>query len=334
MKRSILSLLYLIQGMRKAGINVDQKLERIGLNEKALDPSSIIHPSLEHNMLAALGEGIPPEQGLVIGQQYSLAGYGPLLMLLVSSENLSKVLEKGVEYSRLTHLNGQISVQYFEGKVALSLKPLDLETQLGCFLAHCEVSGTYRFIQDLFNIMDVELPSIRVNLPFKLPENANLKQVYIDIFGDEIGFNSEQAVFYFDRDILNKKIMSADPISYKAYEQKCEIELMRLSEIDDQPSLIQRVKDYLELQQGVIPSMAETSKALKIPERTLRHQLCQMQTSYKQIREDVIKQKALKLIEYQEYSIEKIAYLLGYSEPAAFNHAFKRWFGYSPRQYK
>jgi AraC-like DNA-binding protein len=39
------------------------------------------------------------------------------------------------------------------------------------------------------------------------------------------------------------------------------------------------------------------------------------------------------LIEYKEYSIEVIAELLGYSEPAAFNHAFKRWFGQSPRQY-
>ena len=73
--------------------------------------------------------------------------------------------------------------------------------------------------------------------------------------------------------------------------------------------------------------------ALQIPERTLRHQLQQLNTSYKQIREDLIKDKALRLIEYQEYSIEMIAELLGYSEPAAFNHAFKRWFGQSPRQY-
>ena len=55
--------------------------------------------------------------------------------------------------------------------------------------------------------------------------------------------------------------------------------------------------------------------------------------SYKEIREQLIKHKALRLIEYKEYSIEVIAELLGYSEPAAFNHAFKRWFGYSPRQY-
>ena len=79
--------------------------------------------------------------------------------------------------------------------------------------------------------------------------------------------------------------------------------------------------------------MAETAQALGIPERTLRHQLQQFNTSYKEIREQLIKNKALKLIEYKEYSIEVIAELLGYSEPAAFNHAFKRWFGQSPRQY-
>jgi AraC-like DNA-binding protein len=77
------------------------------------------------------------------------------------------------------------------------------------------------------------------------------------------------------------------------------------------------VQDYLELQQGIIPTMAETAFALKMPERTLRHQLQQLNTSYKQIREQIIKNKALKLMEYKEYSIEVIAEALGYSEPAA-----------------
>jgi AraC-like DNA-binding protein len=89
----------------------------------------------------------------------------------------------------------------------------------------------------------------------------------------------------------------------------------------------------LELQRGLLPTMAETAQALNLPERTLRHQLQQLNSSYKQIREQLMKDRALHLMEYQEYSIEMIAELLGYSEPAAFNHAFKRWFGYSPRQY-
>ena len=82
MKRSILSLMYLVQGMRKAGIDVDSKLQGIGLRIDALDAASVIHPSLEWDVLKVIGEGVAPEQGLFIGQHYALAGYGPLLMLL------------------------------------------------------------------------------------------------------------------------------------------------------------------------------------------------------------------------------------------------------------
>ena len=39
--------MYLIHGMRNAGIDVDSRLESIGIKADALDPSSIIHPSLE-----------------------------------------------------------------------------------------------------------------------------------------------------------------------------------------------------------------------------------------------------------------------------------------------
>ncbi|HEX5381063.1 MAG TPA: AraC family transcriptional regulator, partial [Acinetobacter sp.] len=51
MKRSILSLMYLIQAMRKAGIDVDQQLKGIGLSVDTLDPTAIIHPSLERDVL-------------------------------------------------------------------------------------------------------------------------------------------------------------------------------------------------------------------------------------------------------------------------------------------
>jgi AraC-like DNA-binding protein len=36
----------------------------------------------------------------------------------------------------------------------------------------------------------------------------------------------------------------------------------------------------------------------------------------------------------QSFSIGEIAYLLGYSEPAAFHRAFKRWHGVTPAAYR
>ena len=50
MKRSVLGLMYLIQGMRKAGVAVDQKLQSIGLRVESLDPNAIIHPALEWDL--------------------------------------------------------------------------------------------------------------------------------------------------------------------------------------------------------------------------------------------------------------------------------------------
>lgn len=333
MKRSILGLMYLIQGMRKAGIAVDQKLQSIGLRAEALDPSSTIHPSLEWDVLKVIGQDVAPEKGLFIGQHYALAGYGPLLMLLVTSENVRTALEQGIKYQALTHLTGSLSLKYTAHKVALCYEPQDLNSDLGLLRAQCEISGTYKFIQDLYKMMGLSMPQIHIELPFSQPQNQDFLNTYHGYYGTALRFGSKCAEFWFDDAVLDVEIPSADKMTFKIYESKCIAELERLKMDEQVPSLVQRVQDYLELQQGVMPTMAETAQALRIPERTLRHQLQQLQSSYKQIREQLIKDKALRLIEYKEYSIEMIAELLGYSEPAAFNHAFKRWFGYSPRQY-
>ncbi|MGE8538532.1 MAG: AraC family transcriptional regulator ligand-binding domain-containing protein [Acinetobacter sp.] len=333
MKRSVLSLMYLIQGMRKAGIDVDQKLQNIGLRVDAFDPGSIIHPSLEHDVLKVVGQEIEAEQGLLIGQHYALAGYGPLLMLLVTSPTVRDALHQVIRFQQLTHLTGQLSVQQSEHHSALCYRPKLLDENLGVLVAQAEVSGTFKFIRDIYKMMGLSKPDLRIELPFAPPEDINTLKVYHDYYGTQVQFDAPGAAFWFDEAVLDIKIPSADAVTFALYEAKCFAELQRLQQDEQTPTVVQRVQDYLEIQSGLMPSMAETAQALNIPERTLRHQLQQFDTSYKQIREDIIKDKALRLIEYKQYSIEMIAELLGYSEPAAFNHAFKRWFGQSPRQY-
>lgn len=334
MKRSILGLMYLIHGMRNAGIDVDSRLESIGIKADALDPSSIIHPSLEWDIQKVIGQDVAPETGLFIGKHYSLAGYGPLLMLLVTCNTIYEAIQKGIRYQGLTYLYGVLGIENSEHQIALTYQPVDLDSEMGLLRAQCEISGTYKFLDDIYKMMGLTAPSVRIELPFAQPQNAEILKQYQDYYGSDLHFDCDKASFWLNNDVMQLKIPSADPITHRVYEVKCIEELERLNAEEEKvPALIQRVNDYLELQQGIIPSMAEVAQALHLPERTLRHQLQQLNTSYKQIREQLIKHKALRLIEYKEYSIEVIAELLGYSEPAAFNHAFKRWFGQSPRQY-
>ncbi|SPL71388.1 helix-turn-helix transcriptional regulator [Acinetobacter stercoris] len=334
MKRSILGLMYLIQGMRNAGIDVDARLASIGIKADALDPSSTIHPSLEWDIQKVIGLNVKPETGLFIGQHYALAGYGPLLMLLVSCDTIQDAIDNGIRFQRLTHLYGVLGAAQSDHHIALTYQPIDLATERGLLRAQSEVSGTYKFIQDIYKMVNLPIPNIRVELPFQKPDDLEIFKQYQDYYGSDLHFNCEKAAFWLSHDVLTVKIPSSDLMTFRVYQAKCMDEIERLGTEDlEEHSLIQRVNDYLELQQGVIPTMAETALALNLPERTLRHQLQQLNTSYKKIREQLIQHKALRLIEYKEYSIEVIAELLGYSEPAAFNHAFKRWFGQSPRQY-
>lgn len=323
----------MIQGMRKAGVDVDPKLESIGLRIEALDPSSVIHPSIEYDVLKVVGKNVEPITGVEIGQHYALMGYGPLLMLLVTSPTVRDALKQGIRFQHLTHLTGELNAKPFGHRIAICYWPKNIKDDLGELLAQSEISGTYKFIRDIYKMMGLSEPDVQIHLPFPAPKEPEQLSVYQEYYGHQVKFDAECAIFSLDDAVLNVAIPSADQVTFKLYEEKCMTELSKLQADDDVPELVQRVQDYLELQTGLMPTMAETAQALHLPERTLRHQLQQLNTSYKQIREDIIKDKALRLIEYNQYSIEMIAELLGYSEPAAFNHAFKRWFGLSPRQY-
>ncbi|WOE31871.1 MULTISPECIES: helix-turn-helix domain-containing protein [unclassified Acinetobacter] len=333
MKRSILSLVYLIQGMHQAGIDLDDKLTSIGLRMGNLDPTSVLDSNLEKDILHILCADLAAKNGLNVGRYYTLAGYGPLLTLLVASPSIQVALNQAIQYRHFTHLTGQLEVKYRQNEVVIVYKPVQLEMTFNAFLVQCEMAATFKFIRDLFGLMQLNFPQVRVELPFMMPDQDTDVMLYREFYGENVLFNQSEACFCFDAQILRMTVPSFNPFLFEHYEQKCLDELKRLMIQDKKSGVVQWVKDYLALQHMVIPSMTETAKVLNISERTLRYQLQQQETSYKKIREEIMKDKALKMIEYQKYSIEMISELLGYSEPAAFNHAFKRWFGQSPSEF-
>ena len=75
---------------------------------------------------------------------------------------------------------------------------------------------------------------------------------------------------------------------------------------------------------------AEIANQLGMSVRSLRRQLAEEGTSFGEILDRVRQRLARRYLEDEHTSIQQAAWLLGYSEIAAFNHAFKRWTGTSP----
>jgi len=73
---------------------------------------------------------------------------------------------------------------------------------------------------------------------------------------------------------------------------------------------------------------------LNMTPRTLQRRLGAVHTSFESVRESVIRQMAERCLATDQLSIGEIAYLLGYSEPAAFHRAFKRWTKKTPQAFR
>lgn len=78
------------------------------------------------------------------------------------------------------------------------------------------------------------------------------------------------------------------------------------------------------------PSRASIAKSLGLSVRTLQRRLVDHQTTFADMVNAVRKEQAQEYIRQNLYSLDEIAFLLGYSNVRSFFRAFKKWFACTP----
>ena len=68
--------------------------------------------------------------------------------------------------------------------------------------------------------------------------------------------------------------------------------------------------------------------------RTLQRRLTDAGLDFKTLVDDTRRRLALRYLTDPRNTLTEVAYLLGYSEASAFNRAFRRWTGSTPRQHR
>lgn len=81
-------------------------------------------------------------------------------------------------------------------------------------------------------------------------------------------------------------------------------------------------------------SIGSVARLLATAPRTLQRRLAREKTSYQDLVEGTRREAAEGYLAGSALSVGEIAYLLGYSEPAAFHRAFRRWNGVTPREFR
>ena len=80
--------------------------------------------------------------------------------------------------------------------------------------------------------------------------------------------------------------------------------------------------------------ISKVAEALRVSSRTLARRLAAEDLSFAQVLDEMRADLAQRYLDDRSLSISHIAWLLGFQEPSAFTHAFKRWTGKAPTEHR
>jgi AraC-like DNA-binding protein len=171
-----------------------------------------------------------------------------------------------------------------------------------------------------------------VLLPQLAKETPAERRTRAEIMGDNIRVGHPWPGIRFDAGLLKRPMATADAMIESLMRHYGDLRLAALPEQRGEIEQLRReIARVLVKGEGGIEHLA---KATGTSVRTLQRRLKVAGVNYSDLQNDVRKTLALNLLENETLALAEIAFSLGYSEVSAFNHAFRRWVGQSPGDYR
>ena len=148
-------------------------------------------------------------------------------------------------------------------------------------------------------------------------------------FGCPVLFGKDENAIVFDRRWLDRSPELGNELSYLQAVRLCD---QLLKDMAIQIGVAGDVREILLHNLARSLTIDAVSKRLKIPVRTLKRRLEEQGTSYRQIVDELKTEIAIRYLRETNLTIEEIASCLGYSEPANFRQAFRRWTRRTPKE--
>jgi AraC-like DNA-binding protein len=325
--RSINDVTVFVRAARQYGIDSRELLAGSGIEMWELDdPHRIITTVQEITVGRRLAQLAPvPWIGLELGQYHHLISKGKLGMAAMCCETVRDAIKMMMSYIELSSSYFQFDITVKSNLVYVRLKELVRIKDFRRFICETELVSMYTIctlIMDDINVFK------EVHLAYPAPDYA---AKYKEIFRCPVVFDAPEHLIIYDAALLDKPLKHANSLTRKVLEQECRQLCQRLNE---QKTIKDKIRHELLFMDTDFPTLDQLAKRINMPERTIRRKLTMEGTSYKDILAEIRKNHALELIQTTDFSMDKIAERLCYSDVASFYHAFKTWTGTTPASYR
>jgi AraC-like DNA-binding protein len=152
------------------------------------------------------------------------------------------------------------------------------------------------------------------------------------LFGAPLAFREAVNGLVIRPELLAAPVRGADPSLGVLLERHASELLARLPAQGD---VVYRVKGHLtRALPGEVPAIEATAKALGSSARTLQRALQAAGTTYQAAVDEVRRDLALAFLREPQRTVSEVAFLVGFTEVAAFTRAFRRWTGEVPSAFR
>jgi AraC-like DNA-binding protein len=167
---------------------------------------------------------------------------------------------------------------------------------------------------------------------FAFPEPGK-RALFERVFGGALRFNQPHSALKGDQLYLDLCVIQQEPTVNRILHQQAERQKGQLAE--SAGSFLAKLERLLGTHLGNSEvSLAALAAEMQISPRTLQHRLEDTGSSFRAVVERVRKSQAIGYLNDSRLSLMQISLMLGFANQTSFHHAFKRWTGQSPGEFR
>lgn len=309
------------------GADAAELLRRAGISPEALKDRDARIPLERYQALVEAGKALTGDENLSLhfGQMVDMSELSVVGLITLASKNMLDAYHQINRYGRLV-----IDVGTPDGgnRYRLDLRGQEL------WLVDTSAPDYFPELAEApFSFM---VCGVRRFTPNRMVHKVRLKRAppantaeYEAVFECPVQFGASENAMLMD------PAWPETPVSQSpayAFGILCQHADNMLAKLDADQSLADRVT--AKLLPGLHTGEAgadRIARSLGMSRQTLYRRLKEEGTSFAVVLDDLRRSLANELIANPRLSVNEIAYLTGFSDPAAFSRAFKRWTGQSPR---
>lgn len=312
------------------GLDKRAFLEGVGVDPDApVDPKVMVNDTDYYAFFADLARADPLglELPLRTGASMRCENYGAFGLAWKSAPNLRGSCERASRYARVLTSVAAYEVREADEGVYMHLHRGGDRTQLGLRLSNEATIASIAAISQ-----EVSTSAFRALTIYFKHDPPGSTDAHERHFGCPVHFGSDKDALLVSHEVMQAPNRVGDPGIVKFFDTHLDKEL---SKFEDDASLERGVRIQISrsLSQG-IPTVSDIAGRFGMSGRTLQRRLSARGYSFQKLVDEARRELAERLLKETSYPLAEVAFLTGFSEQSAFNRAFKRWDGQTPRSFR